>query len=127
MSTTSTASARLHPSSAQAAEAATRPRRPGVTLLVIATCYLMVTLDTTVVNVALPQIQSSLHFSRTGLAWVLNVYMLTFGGLLLLGGRAGDIVGRRRVLVAGVSVFTAASLLGGLATSAGWLLAARAT
>jgi EmrB/QacA subfamily drug resistance transporter len=101
-------------------------RRPAVALAVIATCYLMVTLDATVVNVALPKIQSSLHFSRTGLAWVLDAYMLTFGGLLLLGGRTGDVLGRRRVLSAGVAVFTVASVLGGLAPSAGWLLAARA-
>ena len=121
MSTSSTTSA-VRPQG----EGAALVRRPAVTLLVIATCYLMVTLDTTVVNVALPSIQSGLHFSRTGLAWVLNGYMLTFGGLLLLGGRAGDILGRRRVLVAGVTAFCVASLLGGLATSAGWLLAARA-
>jgi EmrB/QacA subfamily drug resistance transporter len=103
-----------------------RASHPDVTLAVIATGYLMVALDATVVNVALPRIQSSLHFSGTGLSWVLNAYTLTFGGLLLLGGRAGDILGRRRVLVAGVGLFTVASLLGGMATTAGWLLAARA-
>jgi MFS family permease len=86
---------------------------------------MMVVIDMTVVNVALPSIQSGLHFSATGLSWVVNAYTLTFGGLLLLGGRAGDILGRRRVLVAGILLFSLASLLGGLATSAGWLLAAQ--
>jgi EmrB/QacA subfamily drug resistance transporter len=87
---------------------------------------LMIILDATVVNIALPHIQQGLHFSATGLSWVLNAYTLTFGGLLLLGGRAGDILGRRRVFLAGIGLFTLASLAGGLATSGGWLLAARA-
>ena len=86
----------------------------------------MVILDATVVNIALPQIQHGLNFSATGLSWVMNGYTLTFGGLLLLGGRAGDILGRRRLFLIGVSLFTLASLAGGLATSAGLLLAARA-
>jgi EmrB/QacA subfamily drug resistance transporter len=79
-----------------------------------------------VVNIALPRIQSNLHFSATSLSWVLNGYTLTSGGLLLLGGRAGDILGRRRMFVAGISLFTLASLAGGLSTTAGLLLAARA-
>jgi EmrB/QacA subfamily drug resistance transporter len=87
---------------------------------------LMIILDMTVVNIALPHIQSGLHFSTTSLSWVLNGYTLTFGGLLLLGGRAGDILGRRRMFIAGITIFTLASLAGGLATSAGLLLAARA-
>ncbi|MFV0126586.1 MFS transporter [Streptomyces sp. HMX112] len=95
-------------------------------LLVIASCQLMVVLDITIVNIALPQIQSSLRFSTTGLSWVVNAYTLTFGGLLLLGGRAGDILGRRRVFVFGVLLFVLASLLGGLAQNSGQLLAARA-
>ena len=86
----------------------------------------MIILDMTVVNIALPHIQSGLHFSAAGLSWVLNAYTLAFGGLLLLGGRAGDILGRRRVFLAGIGLFTVASLVGGLATSAGMLLAARA-
>ena len=86
----------------------------------------MVILDATVVNIALPNIQHGLHFSTTGLSWVMNAYALTFGGLLLLGGRAGDILGRRRVFLAGIALFTLASLAGGLATSASWLIAARA-
>jgi EmrB/QacA subfamily drug resistance transporter len=87
---------------------------------------LMIILDMTVVNIALPHIQSGLHFSTTSLSWVLNGYTLTFGGLLLLGGRAGDILGRRRMFIAGIAIFTLASLAGGLANSAGLLLAARA-
>ena len=77
-------------------------------------------------NVALPNIQRALGFSGTGLEWIANAYALTFGGLLLLGGRAGDILGRRRVFVVGLLLFSAASLLGGFATSQSWLLAARA-
>jgi MFS family permease len=83
-------------------------------------------LDATVVNVAFPHIQAGLHFSATSLSWVMNGYTLTFGGLLLLGGRAGDILGRRRMFLAGIVIFTLASLAGGLATSAAVLLAARA-
>jgi EmrB/QacA subfamily drug resistance transporter len=93
---------------------------------VILASQLMVVLDATIVNVALPAIQQDLHFSDTGLSWVLNAYALTFGGLLLLGARAGDLLGRRRVFVAGLSVFTAASLLGGFAPTSETLLAARA-
>jgi EmrB/QacA subfamily drug resistance transporter len=106
--------------------AARRGGHPAIALAVILTCQLMVILDGTVVNVALPKIQSGLHFSATGLSWVINAYTLTLGGLLLLGGRAGDILGRRRVFSAGIALFTVASLAGGLATSAGMLLAARA-
>jgi EmrB/QacA subfamily drug resistance transporter len=87
---------------------------------------LMIILDATVVNIALPHIQTGLHFSLASLSWVLNGYTLTFGGLLLLGGRAGDILGRRRMFIAGIVIFTLSSLAGGLATSAGMLLAARA-
>ncbi|MEU9778971.1 MFS transporter [Streptomyces sp. NPDC047968] len=94
-------------------------------LLVIASCQLMVVLDITIVNIALPHIQTALDFSTTSLSWVVNAYTLTFGGLLLLGGRAGDILGRRRVFVSGVLLFVLASLLGGLAQSPGQLLAAR--
>jgi EmrB/QacA subfamily drug resistance transporter len=93
---------------------------------VIAGAQLMVVLDATIVNIALPHIQGALHFSTTGLSWVLNAYTLTFGGLLLLGGRAGDVLGRRRVFITGILLFSLASLLGGLATSSTWLLAARA-
>ncbi|MFD9794664.1 MFS transporter [Streptomyces sp. NPDC059070] len=98
----------------------------GIALLVIASCQLMVVLDITIVNIALPHIQSALDFSTTSLAWVVSAYTLTFGGLLLLGGRTGDILGRRRVFVFGVLLFAVASLLGGLSQSSGQLLAARA-
>ncbi len=95
-------------------------------LALVLCAQLMIVLDMTVVNVALPSIASGLHFSPSGLSWVLNAYALTFGGLLLFGGRLGDLLGRRRVFSAGLALFTIASLAGGLATSAPMLLAARA-
>jgi EmrB/QacA subfamily drug resistance transporter len=98
---------------------------PGTALLVLVTCQLMVALDGTAMNIALPSIRQSLGFSTTNLAWVANAYTLTFGGLLLLGGRAGDILGRRRMFIAGIALFTLASLLGGLAPTAGVLLTGR--
>src|ERR1700746_1978044 len=101
-------------------------RHLGVALLVIATAQLMVVLDATIVNVALPHIQTALGFSGSGLEWVVNAYALTLGGLLLLGGPAGYPLRRRRMFVAGLLLFSAASLAGGLATSQAWLLAARA-
>jgi EmrB/QacA subfamily drug resistance transporter len=100
--------------------------RLGLALVVIAAAQLMVVLDATIVNVALPHIQHALGFSGSGLEWVVNAYALTFGGFLLLGGRAGDILGRRRVFIAGIILFSVASLLGGFATTQAWLLAARA-
>jgi EmrB/QacA subfamily drug resistance transporter len=103
-----------------------REGRPTAALVLVLCAQLMVILDMTIVNVALPSIERGLHFSATSLSWVLNAYALTFGGLLLLGGRAGDILGRRRVFLAGIVLFTLASLAGGLATSAAWLVAARA-
>jgi EmrB/QacA subfamily drug resistance transporter len=115
----------------QSASAETTARRTGgggsaMALLVIASCQLMVVLDITIVNIALPHIQTSLAFSTTSLSWVVSAYTLTFGGLLLLGGRAGDILGRRRVFITGVLLFVLASLLGGLAQQPWQLLAARA-
>jgi EmrB/QacA subfamily drug resistance transporter len=103
-----------------------RGSRPGLALVVIASAQLMVVLDATIVNVALPHVQRALGFSGSGLEWVVSAYAVTFGGLLLLGGRAGDRLGRRRVFVGGLLLFSAASLLGGFATSQWWLLAARA-
>jgi EmrB/QacA subfamily drug resistance transporter len=100
-------------------------RRPAIVLAVVLACQLMIGIDTTIVNIALPDIHAALHLSLTGLAWVFNGYTLAFGGLLLLGGRAGDILGRRRMFAAGVLLFTVASLLGGLATASWWLVAAR--
>lgn len=105
--------------------AASREGHPGIALAVIAACQLMVVLDATIVNIALPHIQDALKFSTTDLTWVVSAYTLTFGGLLLLGGRAGDILGRRRVFMTGILLFTAASLLGGLAQEPWQLLAAR--
>jgi EmrB/QacA subfamily drug resistance transporter len=101
-------------------------RHLGLALVVIATAQLMVVLDATIVNVALPDIQKALGFSGSGLEWVVNAYALTFGGLLLLGGRAGDLLGRRKVFIAGIILFSVASLLGGFATTQAWLLTARA-
>jgi EmrB/QacA subfamily drug resistance transporter len=102
------------------------PPNPRIVLAVILATYLMIILDATIVITALPKIHRALGFSSTGLTWVQNAYTLTFGGFLLLGARAGDILGRRRVFVTGIAVFTLASLMGGLAQSAGWLLTARA-
>ncbi|MGW2517311.1 MFS transporter [Streptomyces sp. NPDC001617] len=113
-------------SAAQATTGASGGGGNGMALLVIASCQLMVVLDITIVNIALPHIQSALDFSTTSLSWVVNAYTLTFGGLLLLGGRTGDILGRRRMFVFGVLLFALASLLGGLAQNSGELLAARA-
>src|SRR4051812_46971573 len=93
----------------RAASAGHRARRhPVVVLSVILACQLMVVLDGTIVTIALPQIRDSLHFSTASLSWVLNAYTLTFGGLLLLGARAGDILGRRVTFVWGIALFTAA-------------------
>src|SRR5580704_12111004 len=107
-------------------EAGTRLHGSSILLAVILTAQLMVVLDATIVNVALPHIQRSLDFSTSALSWVLNAYILTFGGFLLLGARAGDLFGRRRVFLLGIAVFTISSLLGGLAPTAWTLLAARA-
>ncbi|MFD0657524.1 MFS transporter [Thermocatellispora tengchongensis] len=85
----------------------------------------MVVLDVSIVNIALPAIKADLGFDDTGLQWVVNAYSLTFAGLLLLGGRIADLAGRKRVFVAGVTLFTVSSLLGGLADTPGLLIAAR--
>jgi len=103
-----------------------RDAHPTLVLGVILTTYLMIILDATIIITALPRIHRALGFSATGLSWVQSAYTLTFGGFLLLGARAGDLLGRRRVFVAGIALFTTASLLGGLAQSSSWLLAARA-
>ena len=102
-----------------------QPRR-GLVLGIILAVQLMVVLDATIVNIALPDIAGALHFSPANLSWVITAYTLAFGGFLLLGARAGDLLGRRRVFIAGIALFTAASFLGGLAPWSGWLLAARA-
>lgn len=110
---------------AGAAPAAHRDRR-WLALIVLCLGVLMIVLDTTIVNVALPSIKSDLKFSDTSLAWVVNAYMLTFGGFLLLGGRLGDLYGHRRFFLLGITLFTLASLACGLATSQAFLIAARA-
>ena len=94
-------------SSAAATSAGAPPRRLGLALAVIATAQLMVVLDATIVNVALPHIQTALGFSGTNLEWVVNAYALAFGGLLLLGGRSGDLLGRRRIFIFGILLFSA--------------------
>jgi EmrB/QacA subfamily drug resistance transporter len=94
-------------------------------LYVLSTAVLMIVLDATIVNVALPSIKDDLGFSQSGLAWVVNAYLIAFGGLLLLAGRIGDLIGHRRVFMIGLAVFTAASLAGGLAQSQGMLIGAR--
>jgi EmrB/QacA subfamily drug resistance transporter/deazaflavin-dependent oxidoreductase (nitroreductase family) len=101
-------------------------RNLNVALVVIALAQLMVVLDVAIVNVALPSIQRELHFAATDLEWVVNAYAIAFGGLLLLGGRTGDLFGRRRMFVIGALLFTAGSLSGGLATSSIFLVVARA-
>src|SRR5258708_2474740 len=100
--------------------------RLGLALLVLATPRLMGVLDATIVNVGLPHIHRALGFSGSGLEWVVNAYALAFGGLLLLGGRAGDRLGRRKMFIAGLLLFSAASLAGGFANSEAFLLTARA-
>ncbi len=95
-------------------------------LIVLCLGDLMIVLDTTIVNVALPSIREDLGFSQTSLAWVVNAYLLTFGGFLLLGGRLGDLYGHRRLFLIGISLFTLASLACGLSTTQGLLVAARA-
>src|SRR3954469_22393690 len=97
-----------------------------IRLLLLCAASLLVILDTTIVSVALPSIASELELSASGINWVVNAYLIPFGGLLLLAGRLGDLVGRKVVFLAGLSVFTLASLLCGLAPSAGTLVAARA-
>src|SRR5437763_2182192 len=93
-------------------------------LMVVCCGSLMIVLDTTIVNVALPSIRTDLGFSQTSLAWVVNAYLLTFGGFLLLGGRLGDLYGHRRLFVGGIALFTLASLGCGLSTSPAALVAA---
>jgi EmrB/QacA subfamily drug resistance transporter len=97
-----------------------------VILALACVAQFMVVLDVSIVNVALPSIGRDLHYSSTGLQWVVNAYVLTFAGFLLLGGRAADLFGRRRIFILGLAIFTGASLVGGLAQNAAWLTAARA-
>ena len=100
--------------------------RTGLILTVACIAQFMVVLDVSVVNVALPTIQGSLHYSPSGLQWVVNAYVLTFAGFLLLGGRAADVFGQKKIFLLGLVIFTGASLAGGLATDSTWLTTARA-
>src|SRR3712207_5866883 len=100
-------------------------RNRWIALYVLCVGMLMIVLDVTVVNVALPSIQDDLGFSQSSLAWVVNAYMISFGGLLLLAGRFGDILGRKNVFLAGLGVFTVASYLCGVAHTQELLVAAR--
>src|SRR6476659_1466017 len=100
--------------------------RKGLALLLLCAVQFMVVLDIAIVNVALPTIKTALDFNETSLSWVINAYTLTFGGLLMLGGRSADLLGRRRMFLIGLAVFSGASLVCGLATSEATLIAARA-
>src|SRR5919199_1057871 len=104
----------------------TDTRTRWLALIVLCLGSLMIVLDATIVNVALPSIRADLGFSETSLAWVVNAYLLTYGGFLLLGGRLGDLFGHRRLFLAGITLFTLASLACGLASSQGVLVGARA-
>src|SRR3954465_8069754 len=103
----------------------TAERSRWIALIVLCVGMLMIVLDATIVNVALPSIQQDLGFSQSNLAWVVNAYLIAFGGLLLLAGRIGDLVGQRRIFLIGVGVFTVASMLCALAQTQGMLIAAR--
>ena len=100
-------------------------RRRWIGLALIVVAQFMVVLDVAIVNVALPSIKTDLHFSQESLQWIITAYAIIFGGVLLLGGRLADLLGRRRLFVAGVAIFTIASLLNGLAWSEGSLIAFR--
>src|SRR3954464_1833714 len=102
------------------------PRTRWLALYALCIGSLMIVLDMTIVNVALPSIRTDLGFTETSLAWVVNAYLLTFGGFLLLGGRLGDLFGHRRLFLAGITLFTLASAACGLSDSQGTLIAARA-
>src|SRR5689334_15839726 len=100
-------------------------RKGKLTLLLLCAVGFLDFVDASIVNIALPDIRTDLHFSTQNLQWVLSGYLLTYGGFMLLGGRAGDLLGRRRVLVTGMVLFAVASLTGGLADNAGELVGAR--
>src|SRR5262245_44058593 len=107
-------------------DAATAYERRWIALGLLCMAMFVVVLDASIVNVALPSIGEGLDFSQNNLSWVVNAYVLTFGGFMLLGGRAADLLGRRRVFISGLILFALASLAGGLAQSEGQLIAARA-
>src|SRR6058998_1728847 len=113
------------PSITDSAPMKTTERQRWMALVVLCVGMLMIVLDATIVNVALPSIQKDLGFSQSSLAWVVNAYLITFGGLLLLAGRLGDLIGRRRIFMIGLAIFVGASLLCGLAQSQELLVGAR--
>lgn len=110
----------------QGPRSAAEPASKGLALALLAMTQFVIVIDASIVNIALPSIGRALGFSQTNLSWVVNAYTLTFGGFLLLGGRLADLLGRRRMFMLGLVLFSAASLAGGFATSSGWLVAARA-
>ncbi|HTA12840.1 MAG TPA: MFS transporter, partial [Solirubrobacteraceae bacterium] len=122
MSTSTTASADPH---ADLEHSTRSERRRWIALAVLCLGQLMMVLDATIVNVALPSIQRELHFTQANLTWVIDGYLITFGGFLLLAGRFGDLVGRKRVFLSGLVLFTAASIVCGLASSQAMLIGAR--
>src|SRR5438876_308832 len=129
MTTTETqsgATASIGLRSRRAAADLSSSRGKNLALMLLAMTQFVVVIDASIVNVALPSIGAHLHFSRDDLTWVVNAYTLTFGGFLLLGGRMADLLGRRRMFMLGLVVFSLASLAGGLAQSETWLIAARA-
>src|SRR5438309_4133895 len=107
-------------------ETAVAIQRRWIALALLCVAQFVVVLDASIVNVALPTIGRALHFGESSLPWVVNAYVLTFGGFLLLGGRVADLIGRRRVFMAGLVLFALASLFGGLPSTSGQLIAARA-
>src|SRR5579884_4014674 len=104
----------------------TSPRAKRFALLLLAMTQFVLVIDASIVNVAMPSIGRALRFSQADLSWVVNAYTLTFGGCLLLGGRLADLIGRRRMFMSGLVLFSLASLAGGIAQSEAWLIAARA-
>src|SRR6202040_2441688 len=106
-------------------QTASSERRRWIALAVLCLGQLMMVLDATIVNVALPSIQRELHFTQANLTWVIDGYLITFGGFLLLAGRVGDLIGRKKVFLAGLVLFTAASVLCGVASSQALLIGAR--
>ena len=106
-------------------QSGTTNRRRWIALVVVCLAMLMNALDSSIVNVALPSIQKSLHFSQSNLTWVVDAYLIAFGSFLLLAGRLGDLLGRKKVFLSGVALFTASSLVCSIAQSQGMLIAAR--
>src|SRR5436305_14039384 len=116
----------FHPTERTPTMPALDTRTRWIALYTLCLASLMIVLDATIVNVALPSIRDDLGFSETSLAWVVNAYLLTYGGFLLLGGRLGDLYGHRRLFLGGITLFTLASLVCGLSTTQHLLIAARA-